>query len=54
MRHKAKFAGGGGDAMHVKGKKLGQGVSMESLKGSSLRGGASVCQKAYRSSFDDD
>ena len=31
-RHKAKFAGGGGDAMQVMGKKLGQVVSMKSLK----------------------
>jgi len=31
-RHKAKFAGGG-DAMQAKGKKLGQGVPMKSLKG---------------------
>ena len=32
-RHKIKFASGGGDEMQVKGKKLGQGVSMKSLKG---------------------
>jgi len=31
--HKAEFTGGGGDAMHAKGKKLGQRVSMKSLKG---------------------
>ena len=31
-RHKAELAGGGGDAMQVKGKKLSQGVSMKSLK----------------------
>ena len=32
-RHKAEFAGGGGDAMQDKRKKLGQEVSMKSLKG---------------------
>ena len=33
-RHKAEFAGDGGDAMQAKGKKLGQQrVSMKSLKG---------------------
>ena len=32
-RHKAKFTGGGGDAMQAKRKKLGQRVSMKSLKG---------------------
>ena len=32
-RHKAELAGGGSDAMQVKGKKLGHGVSMKSLKG---------------------
>ena len=32
-RHKAEFAGGGGDAMQVKGKKVSQGVLMKSLKG---------------------
>ena len=31
--HKTELAGGGGDAMQAKGKKLGQGVSMKSLKG---------------------
>ena len=31
--HKVKFAGGSGDAMQVKGKKLGQEVSIKSLKG---------------------
>ena len=31
-RHKAELAGGGGDAMQAKGKKLGQGVLMKSLK----------------------
>ena len=29
----AKFVSDGGDAMQAKGKKLGQGVSMKSLKG---------------------
>ena len=33
MRHKAKFAGGDGDAMQAKGKKLSRGVSMKNLKG---------------------
>ena len=33
-RHKAEFAGGGGDAMQTTKKKLGQGgVSIKSLKG---------------------
>ena len=32
-RHKLEFAGAGSNAMQVKKKKLGQGVSMESLKG---------------------
>ena len=32
-RHTSKLASGGSDAMQVKGKKLGQGVSMKSLKG---------------------
>ena len=32
-RHKTELAGGGGDAMQGKGKKLSQGVSMKSLKG---------------------
>ena len=31
-RHKLEFAGGGSDAIQVKGKKLSQGVSMKSLK----------------------
>jgi len=31
--HKAEFADGGSDAMQAKGMKLGQGVSMKSLKG---------------------
>ena len=31
--HKAEFAGGGGDVMQAKRKKLGQRVSMKSLKG---------------------
>ena len=31
--HRAEFAGGDGDAMQVKGKKLGQEVSIKSLKG---------------------
>ena len=32
-RHKAELASGGSDAMQLKRKKLGQGVSMKSLKG---------------------
>ena len=32
-RHKAKFFGGGSDAMQEKGKKLSQKVSMKNLKG---------------------
>ena len=32
-RHKAEFTGGSGDTLQVKGKELGQGVSMKSLKG---------------------
>ena len=36
-RHKAKFAGGSGDAIQAMGQKLGQGgVSNEKLEGSSL------------------
>jgi len=31
-RHKAELAGGGGDAIQAKRKKLSQGVSMKSLK----------------------
>ena len=31
-RHKVKLAGGGGDAMQVKRKKLGQRISMKNLK----------------------
>jgi len=34
--HKAEFASGGGDAMQVKEKKLGQGVSIKNLKGAHL------------------
>jgi len=36
-RHKAEFAGGDGDAMQAKGKKLGQGASIKSLKGAHLK-----------------
>jgi len=32
-RPKAEFAGGDDDAMQIKRKKLGQGVSMKNLKG---------------------
>jgi len=32
-RHKAEFAGGGGDAMQAKEKKLGQRVSKKIMKG---------------------
>jgi len=32
-RHKAELAGGGGDVVQAKRKKLSQGVSMKSLKG---------------------
>ena len=31
-RHKEELGGGGGDVMHTKRKKLGQGVSIKSLK----------------------
>ena len=31
--HKTEFAGGDGDTMQAKGKKLGQGVSMKNLTG---------------------
>jgi len=36
-RHKAEFAGDGGDVMQAKGKKLGQGVSMQSFKGTHFK-----------------